>query len=619
MAAVGNIALVFALLTMVYGIVLGVLGLKENQWNYKASARGASTASFLLITAACGILWHALLTSDFSLSYVANYTSTDLPWYYRFSAFWAGQAGSLLLWLWLTAALPILVLRSKLPEKIRFHSMFVLHGIGLGFLAILLTATPPFRTLAQVPAEGSGLNPMLQSLGMIIHPPITFLGFALFAVPFAVVLASLFKGGEQPWAAWTRPWLLAAWAALTAGIITGGQWAYTELGWGGYWAWDPVENASLFPWLTSTALLHTLALQRRGRGFAGWNAFLVFLTFILCVFGTFLTRSGLLDSVHAFSDSRVGQLFLVFMAVLGAAALGALIRGRKQAPPTKSAPWFSLDGSFRLASGLLILITAAVFIGTMMPYFSGLAGRSISLEESFYNQMTIPFWLALIALLGLVPALAWFQRRRGRSVLAGAAAFPLTAAGLYIAGIEEPLALVSFALCSGVLVNLLIDSVQQKGRRAAHVVHIGLVLIAFGITGTLFDAETMETVDPGDAFRLNGYTLTYHGLDNSQEGMHTTVSSTLTVERRQRPYGEVRSEKVFHPSYHQPSTNIGVLGSWREDIYFTLSGWDHDRAFLQLSIKPLVAWIWLGSYLMYAGALWLLWKSRREEMGSWKS
>lgn len=611
MATIGNIALVFSFLTMLYSIAVGYLGMQQDNWNFRQSARGAAQASFLFIVIASGILWHALMTSDFSLAYVANYTKLELPWYFKFSAFWAGQAGSLLFWLLLTAALPPLVHRAKLPENIGFGASAVMQLVCIGFLLILLTATPPFRTLAQVPADGSGLNPMLQSFGMIVHPPITFLGFALYTVPFAIVLVSLFQGTNLPWHRWIRPWLLGAWVALTAGIVTGGQWAYTELGWGGYWAWDPVENASLFPWLTSTALLHTLALQRRGRGFAFWNVILVFLSFILCIFGTFLTRSGLLDSVHAFSDSRVGQAFLMFIVVLIAAGAAGLFKGHRQLATTKSAPIVTMDGAFRGTNAILLFITVGVFIGTMMPYFSGWFGRSIALQESFYNQLTIPFWLALLGLFGLLPILRWFETPATWKPLV-VPALAATAALIFLAvlGIRNWLALLAFALCAWAVAAIALDSLRQRGRLPAHMVHVGVVLIALGITGSLFNLETLQPVDPGDTVTIGRYTLVYDGLQHRSSGMYTTVSSTLDVQQGQRTIGAVKSSKVFHPTYHQPATNIGIFGSWREDIYFHLSGWDHDTAFLQISVKPLVAWIWLGSYLMYVGGLWLLWKRR---------
>ena len=611
MPTIGTIALVFSFLTMLYSIAVGYLGIQQDNWNFRQSARGAAQASFLFILMASGILWHALLTSDFSIAYVANYTKLELPWYFKFSAFWAGQAGSLLFWLLLTAAMPPLVHRSDYPANIRFGASAAVQLVCMGFLLVLLTTTPPFRTLAQVPIDGSGLNPMLQSFGMIIHPPITFLSFALFTVPFAIVLVSLVSRESHPWHLWVRPWLLGAWVTLTAGIVTGGQWAYTELGWGGYWAWDPVENASLFPWLTSTALLHTLSLQRRGRGYAAWNVWLIFVSFILCIFGTFLTRSGLLDSVHAFSDSRVGQAFLLFMAVLLTAGAVSFFQGRKRFPMTKQAPLLSVDGAFRGASLVLILITVGVFIGTMMPYFSGWFGRSISLQESFYNQLTIPFWLALLGLFGLLPILRWFEPvQYPKRLLIPAAAAVFVTVVLWLFGITNWLALVSLALCVWALVAILWDGLRHRGRIPAHVIHAGVILIVVGITGSLFNLETLQPVDPGDTISLGQYTMVYDGLDNRSQGMYTTVSSTLEILQDSRSIGEVTSEKVFHPTYHQPATNIGIFGSWREDIYFHLSGWDHDTAFLQISVKPLVTWIWLGSYLMYAGGLWLLWKRR---------
>lgn len=607
MAAIGNIALVFAFLTTLYAVVLGYLGVKQDNWNFRQSAAGATIASFCFVMLGSGILWYALLISDFSFSYVANYTKEVLPWYYKFSAFWAGQSGSLLFWILVLSFVAVIIQFMKYPIRFKIGINHVLHATRLGFLTILMTTTPPFRTVSFPAADGLGLNPMLQSLGMIIHPPLTFFAFALFTVPFGIVIYNFYTKANLNWGKLCRPWLLWSWFMLTAGIITGGQWAYTELGWGGYWAWDPVENASLFPWLTATALLHTLALQRRGRGYEKWNYFLIIISFLLCIFGTFITRSGIIDSVHSFSNSRVGLYFILMILCLAIFSGFVYFKGKKQFNSSKEASIISLDGGIRIFNVLLIIILVGVFLGTMFPFFSEIiTGRAISVQERFYNQITIPFWFVILFLLGFAPALPWFKATSSFKFLV----FPLSAGvgtilGLFLLGITNSLALAALGLCVFALMGLIQDLFKNKQRFPSHLIHIGVILIAFGITGSIFDQEALKAVDPQDTVSLGDYSFKYQGIVPRARGAYTHVSTTLTIYREDQLLGQVTGEKVFHPTYNQPATNIGVFSTLKEDIYFNLSGWEHDHAFLHLSIKPLVVWIWIGSYLMYVGAILL--------------
>ncbi|HHY10908.1 MAG TPA: cytochrome c biogenesis protein CcsA, partial [Firmicutes bacterium] len=416
MVGLGAGALTLALFTGVYAVYLGIRGIKNQKKSLLNNSRLATSASTLFVFLAVLILVTAFLADDFRFSYVARNSERRLPVIFKISALWAGQAGSLLLWLFLLSILAVLVHRQEKYREgyLDIKTVAVIHVLRILFLILLLFVTKPFEKTAALPGDGFGLNPMLQSLGMIVHPPILFLGFSGFIVPFAFTAVEfLARKKSIKWLQFSRPWVLFSWAMLTVGIITGGQWAYNELGWGGYWAWDPVENASLLPWLTATALLHFLRLSPRKKSTKVWSFSLIMLTFLLTIFGTFLTRSGILDSVHAFASGAVGYFFLAVLAVLTLFSLylgfsRAALFTEEEAAGKNKINWLSKEGGIVGGSVLLLLIFAGVFFGTMFPLFSRwFLGREMVLDESFFNRLTVPLFLPLFLILALSPAAGW--------------------------------------------------------------------------------------------------------------------------------------------------------------------------------------------------------------------
>lgn len=643
MASVGMIALYFALITTIYAIVTAYIGMKQQQQNYINSSRGATLSSFLMVAMAAFVLLYALITSDFRLAYVADYTSRDLPLLYKISAFWAGQAGSLLLWLLMISGMTLIVQYRRVyrDEQADLKIVSLVNLIKLFFLFLLITMTSPFETVSPAPMDGMGLNPMLQSLGMVVHPPILFLGYSGFLIPFGIVVVDLlFKHKHAAWGEKVRPWVLFSWLMLSAGMVTGGNWAYTELGWGGYWAWDPVENASLFPWLTSTALLHTLIMQRQQKGMKVWNYLLMALTFILTIFGTFLTRSGVLDSVHAFGDNQLGQYFLALLVGLIVFTVYVLIARYPQIRGSKQELGIlSREAGLILTNILLLLICVGVFFGTMFPLISTLVlGRKISLDQVFYNQVTIPIWLSLAVLMGICPVLNWKRtegvRFRNMLLVPGVVGVGTTLL-LYLIGLHQWMAVFSFGIAAFVVAAIGQDYLvgvwryrresgscivsamirffaQRRQRYGAYTVHIGVIVILVGITGSIFQQEVTQTMKPGEVLNLNRYRLEYSGLQPLTENGYTHVAATLQVYEGDEPKGTVRSEKVFHDRYRQPATEVGILSGLRDDLYFNLAGWDGDVAHVQVSLHPLTSWIWIGSYILYLGVLVILWPRKRQ-------
>lgn len=637
MASVGTSALYFAFFTTIYAMMTAYLGVKKQQQNDIQSSRRATVFSFWMVVIAACVLLHALVTSDFRLAYVTDYTSRDVPLLYKVSAFWAGQAGSLLLWLLMISGMTWLVQYRRINQEPNADLKIVsfLNLIKLFFLFLLLRVTSPFDILAQAPLDGMGLHPMLQSLGMVVHPPLLFLGYSGFLVPFGIVVVDLLEKHPQAnWQEKVRPWILFAWLMLSAGIVTGGHWAYTELGWGGYWAWDPVENASLFPWLTSTALLHTLMVQRRQKRMKLWNYLLIAVTLILTIFGTFLTRSGVLDSVHAFSDHLLGQYFLMLLlGLVGFTVYVLFARYPELRDSRQEQSAFSKETGLILTNILLLLICVSVFFGTMFPLISTrVFGRKIALDQVFYQQVTIPLWLSLALLMGICPVLNWKKtegiRFRNLLLLPGGVGVAV-ALTLYLRGLRPWIGVISLGIAafvvSAVVQDYLVGAwkfrresgyslltvlirffLQRRQRYGASTIHIGVIVILVGITGSVFQREIWQTMQPGDIVKIDNYRLEYSGLEPLTEKGYTRVAATMQVYEGDRNKGTIRSEKVFHPRYRQPATEVGILSGLRDDLYFHLAGWEGKAAHVQVSIHPLTSWIWIGSYILYLGVLMIL-------------
>lgn len=621
-----------------YSIVILSLGTQRERSGAAMMASGynAALASGALLTLAAVLLFYNLAASNFRIEYVASYTSRELPMLYKLSAFWGGQAGSLLLWAWLLAIFAVAVLliyrRRGLPTLP--YVIAILMGIVLFFNVLLLTIAPPFALLAHTPANGNGLNPLLQHPVMAAHPPLLYLGYVGMAVPLAFALAALLSGKlDDSWVANVRYWTLIPWFFLTMGIMLGARWAYVELGWGGYWAWDPVENASLMPWLTGTAFLHSIMIQEKKGMLKIWNMVLIIITFELCIFGTFITRSGIISSVHAFAQSGIGPMFGIFLATSTAFCIWALVRRvHLLRARNRMESLVSRESTFLLNNLVLFGATFAVFWGTIFPLISeAVRGVKITVGAPFFNQVNIPIALALLALTGIGPVLAW--RKSSKENLRKQFTWPVLVALLaailfWLIEARQPYALLALSL--GVFVTATIVQEFYRGvlaRRLAHdenwltalwrlfsrnqrryggyIVHFGIVLIFVGISGAAFTKHDEITVKAGEKFMLGRYTLQFERMDFGRDAEKEWMASELTAFIGDTPLQKMRPEKRAYVTHEQPTTEVALLSTWRDDLYVVLAGYDEKNAAATFSlyVNPLVRWLWIGGWVMALGTV----------------
>jgi cytochrome c-type biogenesis protein CcmF len=595
-------------------------------------------ATAILLTASTAVLLSALIAKDFSIAYVANYTSRSTSSGYTITALWAGMEGSLLFWTLLSAlygASALIVQGRKRPDLAPIANVTLAAIVGF-FISVLVFAADPFATTSPIPLDGSGLNPLLQSPFMAIHPVLLYLGFTGFAVPFAFAIASLVTGRlDVRWFVATRRATILAWGFLTGGIVLGSAWAYMELGWGGYWAWDPVENASLLPWLTGTAFLHSVMIQERRSMLKIWNVGLILATYSLSIFGTFLTRSGLLSSVHTFSESPVGQRFLPFLGVVvvsGFALLGWRLEKLRSHQHLDS--MLSREAMFLFNNLLFVAFAFVVLWGTLYPVLvEWLRDTRISVGPPFYNSVVTPIGIALVGLAGIGPLVAWRRasfaklRRHFAMPLAGGAAAILA---LAVSGVRSFAALLALGLCvfvaiatigefvrgtrahrrrrGGSVLGALWTTVSRNKRRyGGYIVHLGVVLIVMGIAGGAFRTTWAGTVVPGDRFSVGDYQLTYESFDRYRTDEKMVVLMNLGMERNGRDLGTLTPQRNFHLAQRQPQSEVGIRTTLSEDFYVVLTQMDDSgRASLRAWINPLVIWIWIGGAVMILGTLVVL-------------
>ncbi|MDA8212626.1 MAG: heme lyase CcmF/NrfE family subunit [Clostridia bacterium] len=647
MANIGYFALVLALLLSAYTIAAYILGIKYHRGDFLASATGGVLATALFTTIASVILIYLLMISDFSVEYVATYTSTDLPMFYKFSAFWAGNNGSLLLWAWLLTVFAAVVVFGKKYRDLEPYVGAVLMAVSMFFLFVLIYNSNPFAKLPGLVSEGGGLNPMLQNPGMVVHPLTLYLGYVGFTIPFAYAIAALIsKRTDDRWIKVTRRWTIISWLFLSLGNLTGAQWAYVELGWGGYWAWDPVENASLMPWLTGSAFLHSVMVQERKNMLKIWNMLLIIITFGLTLFGTFLVRSGVVASVHAFGSSSLGTLFLIFITLVMTGSL-YLVADRlnllKQGNEFEGI--ISKESSFLLNNLLLVGSAFAVFWGTIFPIISeAVTGNKITVGPPFFNAINAPLGLAFMLLMGICPLIAW--RKANLKNLLANFVIPLstglaTIVVLLILGISKPYAVAAYSIAVFVTTAILQDVVKgilvrwritgeglpvstfrlltrNRRRYGGYIVHLGLVMMIVGIAGSnIYNQEITKTIKPGQSFQVAGYNVTYIGMQQITKRNTTVVYADVNVSKNGQPPVAVRPEKVYYPTTEQPSTEPAISSTWAEDFYLTLAGWEQDYSTsFKVNINPLVKWLWAGGYVLMAGTLFALWPGKGSGVGA---
>jgi cytochrome c-type biogenesis protein CcmF len=642
-ADVGFGMTIVALVLAAYGGVVAAVGARTGRAALVESAQHAALGVFTLVTACFALLTYAFLTFDFSIRYVASNTNLGTPFYYRITGVWGALEGSIILWAWMLAlyTLILIVRHREGARELYPWALATMLGILAFFLLVMSVAAPPFQRQLPVPADGRGLNPLLEDTGMITHPVALYLGFTGFTVPFAFAMAALATGRVgDTWLVLTRRWTIVAWYFLSLGLLIGGWWSYHVLGWGGYWAWDPVENAAFMPWLTGTAFLHSVMIQERRRMLKLWNIVLVILTFGLTLFGTFLTRSGVIASVHAFTQGSIGMLFLGFLALVMLTALG-LVAWRWDALRSQGNldSVVSRESAFLLNNVLLVAAAFTVFFGTVFPLLSeAVRGVKVSVGAPFFNQVNVPLFLSLIFLMGVGPLIAW--RRASLENLKRNFLWPVVlgivaAAVTFALGVRSALAALTFATTVFVAATIAVDVVRatrarlrlgerllpavggllrrHNRRYGGFVVHLGILIIALGVTGShAWSVQTETTLKRGESAELAGYRLRFEGLSAAEESNHFKVVGAFTVTNG-RALGTLQPAKKFYPQEQAPIAYVDYRLGLKEDIYVVLGDFARDgsQATIKVQVNRLVSWIWIGGVVLTLGALLAILPDRR--------
>jgi cytochrome c-type biogenesis protein CcmF len=652
MENLGSLATLLAFCVALYATFACVVGRLKKKSFLIVSGERAVYSVWVLMTLASGILVYALVTGDFRFSYVAEHSNKAMPMLYKFAAWWGGQEGSLLFWSWLLsnyAAVVVFTNRRRHRDMMPWV-VAVLTTIQTFFLVLNNFIASPFRMLATdklivaVP-DGNGLSPLLQYPAMAIHPPMLYLGYVGFAVPFAFAMGSLIT--RQPgdnWIFTTRRWTLVTWLFQSTGVMLGAAWAYHVLGWGGYWGWDPVENASLLPWLSGTAFLHSVMMQEKKGMMKVWNMVLVSTTFFLCILGTFLTRSGVVQSVHAFARSSIGKYFVSFLA-LGIAATIYIILDRldylKSEAQLESV--ISRESSFMFNNLILLASCFAVLWGTLFPVISeAVSGDKISLDADWYNRLMVPIGLFLLLLTGVGPLFAWrrtsVESLRRNFQWPGIAGLVLAIA-LFAAGIRNFYALISFGFCLFVALTVIMEF--YKGARAiaaksaqnllratvelthrntrrygGYLVHMGIVLMFIGFTGHAFNQASVKELNVGDTMQVGGYKLKMVDLKQgeSDDNNYSWHRAYMQVTKKGDELGILEPEKRFYKASRQGTSEVGIRQRPNEDLYLNFGGMsdDNQRAVIQAYVFPLVSWIWIGGLVLIGGTFVCLVPSKKK-------
>ena len=629
MSDLGTIALMIALAACLYGTVVPHLGVRTNNWNLIRSAQNASIISFFLIAIASGVLIHALVISDFSIFYVWRNSSVDMPMFFKVTAFWGGLEGSLLFWILVQSFFAMVVaFRYQYSNReIIPYVIATLNGILCFLLVLLLGWSNPLDLQATIPAEGRGLNPLLQHIAMVVHPPSLYLGFIGFSVPFAFAIAGMIRGKlDNEWVLTTRRWTLVSWYFLSMGLILGGQWAYEELGWGGFWAWDPVENAAFMPWLTGTAFLHSVMIQEKRNMLKIWNVVLIIITYGLTIVGTFLTRSGVVNSVHSFTQSEIGPAFLVFLAVVLVVGFALLFRRIQMLESEhKMEAVLCRENAFLVQNVIFVGMAFTVLLGTTFPLLAeAIRGTKLSIQAPFFNTIMAPMGYVLFFLMGTGTVLAW--RKSSKESLRRNFQNPMITAtvGTIILAVFIPFHLEAFTifwiaifvtvtilievgkaahvkgkqLQAGPLVGLIHVFQRNQRRYGGLVIHLGVVLMFLGFAGTFFSEERNLTLEREEMVPLNAYYLKFTGVEQFQVRNATHRAAVIEVYDQDKQLLEVmKPAKSFYPTQPQPLTEIALRREFLKDLYLIFSsesGADSELVTIKTYVNPLVGWAWMA-------------------------
>ncbi|HTZ95620.1 MAG TPA: heme lyase CcmF/NrfE family subunit [Terriglobales bacterium] len=643
MSIIGSFALLLALMLSGYSFVAGAVALfrkDHGSARLTETARRAGIAAFAVVFLAAVVLVVAAFQNDFSIAYIFHHSNRDLPAPYKFATLWSGQEGSLLFWsLLLSAYGLVLRLRYKTDPRLFANASVVIAAVQVFFLLLLNFAANPFGLMqGSLPADGSGLNPLLQYPEMVIHPPMLYLGYVGFTVPFAFALAALIMRypGEK-WIQITRRWTMVTWGFLTCGIFLGAHWAYKVLGWGGYWGWDPVENASLMPWLTGTAFLHSVMMQEKRGMLKTWNMWLIFSTFMLSIFGTFLTRSGVVSSVHAFAQSSIGDWFVAFLALIFATCVFFYVKNRSHLRSEhKLESLVSRESSFLFNNLLLLVACFTVLWGTLFPVLSEwVQGNKVTVGPPFFNRVNIPVALLLLLLTAVGPLLAWRRtsieslRRNFFWPAVGAVALGvlLVAVGIrpwkdisylyslmtWMLATLVGLTVISEFVRGGRVIarhtgqNLLASMVQLTHRNTrrygGYIVHFGVIVIMIGFAGSAFNQDAEKEMGFGDKMQIGAYTLVCRSYTQDDNPNYGSEWAVMDVYKGGEKIDTLYPERRFFKASQQPSTIPQIHTTAREDLYLVYEGQNQDtgKPIIKAHLNPLVMWIWVGVWIMIVG------------------
>jgi len=654
----GSFSLLLAFVCDCYAVVGGIFAIRTRHPMLVKSTRQAGIATCALIFLSMLSLEYLLFTHNFSMAYVVQHSNRDLPTFYKVAALWAGQEGSLLFWSTLLSVYVISVLlayRHKNGELMPYVGV-ILAAVQLFFLTLNNFVENPFKTLSTVNAsgvlepftrmDGNGLNPLLQYPEMVIHPPNLYSGYTGFTIPFAFALAALLARypGEK-WIHLTRKWTMVAWCFQSLGILLGAHWAYAVLGWGGYWGWDPVENASLLPWLTGTAFLHSVMMQEKRGMMKVWNVWLVFSTFLMCILGTFLTRSGVVSSVHAFANSHIGPWFVGFIIVTLTVCTAAYFKNRDYLKSENVLDsMVSRESSFLFNNLLFLVACIAVLSGTLFPVFSEwFTNNRISVGAPFFNKVMIPIGLAILFLTGVGPLLAW--RKTSIDSLKRNFGWPLIVTAIatvvsFFLGYKDGAALLCFFLCGFVFWTIVMESyrgakviaartgmsmmmaahelsMRNTRRYGGYVVHFGMVLVFIGLAGAAFNTEAQKAMNVGESLKLGPYALVLQSADTKAEKNYTAQRMIVEVMKGNKEIMMLYPEKrQFQGTEQAAGTMVAIYSTLREDLYVVYAGMDPETNMpvIHAFLNPLVKWIWLGGVWVVMGTLLALMPNRRAQL-----
>ena len=649
-----NLGYILLLMTMVaasYTVAASVVGHHRGSRRLVLSAEFGTFVVFGLLTSASMVLIYLFVTDDYSVKYVQHYSDRSMPLFYKVTSFWGGQDGSLLFWVWVMScwsAVAVYLNRGK-NREILPYTMVAMMVVSLFFVVLMIFAANPFETyLASAPTDGRGLNPLLQNPYMVTHPPSLYLGYIGWTIPFCFAVGALAHGKlDYSWIAAMRRWCLVAWVFLSVGLVLGGLWAYEELGWGGYWAWDPVENAAFFPWLTGTAFIHSIQVQERRQMYKLWNLLLIILTFVLTLLGTAMTRSGVVQSVHAFAQSDIGYYFLAFIILSTGASLGLLIwRSGLLRPQNSLESILSREFAFLINNWILLASAFFVVFATLFPsLFKAVTGREVNVGPSFFNFWMIPLGLMLLFLTGVGPLLSW--RKSTAATIREQFTLPsligaVTLGALFALGYQQFYAALTIALCAFVTATILQEfwrGTRQRMRNSGenpldafltlvgraqrryggYIVHFGVVLMFFGFAGNSYQLEEERLLKVGESTNIGRYTVRLDGLRFEDDGqkMMITADTTAFALNSDTALGTLTPAKwAYRKPEDQVTTEVAKRMSIADDLYLVLAGYDADAqsATLQLKVNPLVNFVWLGCAFLMLGFGVAVWPDRERSV-----